>query len=221
MAVANIQTYFSDVVEIFKTYWPDNRLVNIVCHGHSVPAGYFATPFIDTFNAYPHLFHKALKERFPFASVNVIVTAIGGENSAKGALRFQSEVLTHRPDVLTIDYSLNDRQIGLQAARANWTQMIETAKDKGVKVVLLTPSWDNEQIESFKSSTSSTLEKHACQIRSLADKHNVALADSFAAFERYAKENEDVSELLSWPNHPNREGHALIAAELMRWFAAR
>jgi len=221
MAVANIQTYFSDIVELLKTHWPDNRLVNIVCHGHSVPAGYFATPFVDTFNAYPHLFHRAIKERFPFAVINVIVTAIGGENSARGAHRFQSEVLTHRPDILTIDYSLNDRQIGLQAALANWTQMIETAKDKGVKIVLLTPSWDNEQIECFNRSKQSTLEKHAEQIRMLADKYNLALADSFAAFERYAKEGQDVSELLSWPNHPNRDGHNLIAAELMRWFAAR
>ncbi len=221
MAAANIQTYFSDVVEIFKTYWPDNRLVNIVCHGHSVPAGYFATPFVDTFNAYPHLFHRALKERFPFAAVNVIVTAIGGENSAAGAKRFESEVLTHRPDVITIDYALNDRQVGLQPALGHWTRMIETARENRVKVILLTPSWDNEQIESFGSSKPSTLERHAEQIRMLADKHGTAIVDSFAAFERYAKDGQDVSKLLSWPNHPNREGHTLITTELMRWFAAR
>ncbi|WP_342481353.1 hypothetical protein NST07_08230 [Paenibacillus sp. FSL L8-0340] len=38
-----------------KRQWPENRTLNIVCHGHSVPSGYFATPIVDTFHAYPHL----------------------------------------------------------------------------------------------------------------------------------------------------------------------
>ena len=36
--------------ELTKT-WPDNRAIHIVCHGHSVPAGYFATPTVDTLHA--------------------------------------------------------------------------------------------------------------------------------------------------------------------------
>jgi len=39
----------------------------------------------------------------------VICTAIGGENSSAGARRFESDVLVHKPDVLFIDYALNDR----------------------------------------------------------------------------------------------------------------
>ena len=70
--------YLADVVAVLKAQWPGNRTVNIVCHGHSVPSGYFATPVVDTFNAYPHLLHQGLKHRFPFAVVNVIVAAIGG-----------------------------------------------------------------------------------------------------------------------------------------------
>ena len=81
MPPANKQTYLASICEILRQHWPDNRTVNIVCHGHSVPAGYFATPRVDTFHAYPHLLHRGLKERYPFAVINVIVTAIGGENS--------------------------------------------------------------------------------------------------------------------------------------------
>ena len=84
-AGAKPDTYLSGVVTELTRQWPANRTVNIVCHGHSVPAGYFRTPVVDTFNAYPHLLHRGLKERFPYAVVNVIVTAIGGENSESGA----------------------------------------------------------------------------------------------------------------------------------------
>lgn len=85
MPIAQPETYLRDILEVLKQHWPGNRTVNIACHGHSVPAGYFATPAVDTFNAYPHLLHAGLKRRFPYGVLNVIVTAIGGENSESGA----------------------------------------------------------------------------------------------------------------------------------------
>ena len=40
--------YLDPVLNEMKLHWPKNRLVNIVCHGHSVPAGYFATPYVNS-----------------------------------------------------------------------------------------------------------------------------------------------------------------------------
>ena len=42
--------------EIFRTF--SNHTVNLVCHGHSVLAGYFKTPEVRTFDAYPYLLHR-------------------------------------------------------------------------------------------------------------------------------------------------------------------
>ena len=169
--------YLAPVLDELALRWPQNRTVNIVCHGHSVPSGYFATPVVNTFSAYPHLLHKIIKERFPFAVTNVIVTGIGGENSSRGEKRFESDVLIHRPDVITIDYSLNDRSIGLAAAQASWEQMITKALDRGIKVILCTPTWDNSYY--YKDENWEQLIGHAEQVRALADKYNVGLADSF------------------------------------------
>ena len=63
---------------------------------------------------------QVLKEYYPYAVVNTITTAIGGENSEQGCLRFAGDVLTHRPDVVFIDYSLNDRGLGPERARKAW-----------------------------------------------------------------------------------------------------
>ncbi len=217
MSIADQTTYLKEIVDILKKHWDENRTVNIVCHGHSVPAGYFFTPMVDTFNAYPHLLHEALKHRFPFAVMNVIVTAVGGENSQTGESRFEAEVLCHRPDVVTIDYGLNDRRLGLIPARRAWTSMIQKAKSKGVKILLLTPTADITQREDSPEEERRELQQHAQQIRQIAAEHGTGLVDSLVAFGQYQKSG-DLWDLLSLRNHPNRAGHEIVVRELLRWF---
>jgi acyl-CoA thioesterase-1 len=218
MPIPDPRRYLSDVVAILMAQWPNNRAVNVICHGHSVPAGYFATPMVDTFKAYPHLLHRGLKHRFPFALLNVIVTAVGGEHSESGACRFERDVLCHRPDVVTIDYGLNDRGIGLERAEAAWRRMIERTLSHDVRVLLLTPTADVTQRPNATSEERKLLQEHAAQIRELASEYGLGLVDSLAAFERYLEEDGDLSDLLSWTNHPNRRGHELVAQQLLRWF---
>lgn len=213
--VASPDTYLRPVTEELSRRWPQNRTVNIVCHGHSVPAGYFRTPLVDTFNAYPHLLHRGLKERFPYAVLNVVVTAIGGENSESGAKRFERDVLALRPDVVTIDYGLNDRGIGLPRAETAWKAMIAQAKAAGVKVILLTPTPD---MTARLDDPNDPLNQHAEQIRCLARENGVALVDSLAQFWMRVHAGESLESFMSQGNHPNRKGHEIVAAELLKWF---
>ena len=213
--VASPTNYLAPVIAQLETKWPKNRAVNIVCHGHSVPAGYFKTPAVDSLHAYPNLLRVALAERYTNAVINVIVTAIGGENSLKGAARFDTDVLTHKPDVVLIDYSLNDRRIGLEAARTNWVFMIQKAQAAGVKVILLTPTPD----QSAKlDDANDPLSQHAEQIRKLAEQFHVGLVDSFAVFKIELSRGTALTNLMSQVNHPNARGHELVGGELVRWF---
>jgi hypothetical protein len=217
--IANYTDYLSNITDELAKQWPNNKTVNIICHGHSVPAGYFATPFVNTFDSYPHLLHRILKDRFPFAVINVIVTAIGGENSVGGQKRFESEVLNHNPSVVTIDYALNDRGLGLGTAKTAWENMIEASVSSGIKVILLTPSWDNTFYD--KSENWLKLEEHAAQVRMLSEKYEVGLADAFMKFREYVKDDCDLVSLLSHVNHPSLIGHKLIAEEIAKFFIAR
>jgi acyl-CoA thioesterase I len=219
--IADKETYLIDVIRQMQKAWPESRTVNIVCHGHSVPAGYFTTPIVNSPEAYPHLLYLGLKERFAHAVLNVIVTAIGGENSEQGAARFESEVLCHRPDVVTLDYALNDRGIGLQRAERAWRSMIETSIARGVKLILLTPTHDVLTLRTGDPTWSIELPRHADQVRRLAAEYAVALADSDAAFNHYVAAGGELTDLLSHINHPNRAGHQLVARELLRWFPAQ
>lgn len=193
------------VVADLRKAWPDNRIITIVCHGHSVPAGYLQPPIVDTLSAYPHQLLRRLKQAYPYAMINVIVTAIGGEHAVQGAARFD-DVLKHDPDVVTIDYSLNDRVIGLARAKAAWAAMIGEAKARGAAVILLTPSPDTDNAEQ--------LDAHAEQVRQLGAEHGVAVVDSFNIFAAYRCTHGSVAALMASSNHPSPDGSALIADSL-------
>ena len=213
--IAYSSTYLSEIKSELKVKWPKNRTINIVFHGHSVPAGFFKTPQVNTLSAYPNLILQKLKSIYPYAVVNVIVTAIGGENSVSGAARFQDEVLVHKPDVLFIDYGLNDRGPGLEKSYTAWSQMISEAKEQNIKVILLTPSPD--QSVDYQN-PDNELKKHTDQIIRLAKENQVGLVDSYKTFEFTYSDSEELIKYMSQVNHPNKKGHELIANEIIKWF---
>lgn len=209
---------WSDIRLELQKPWPQNHEFRIVCHGHSVPAGYFVSPKVDTFNAYPHLLHQALKQEFPNAVINVVVTAIGGENSVQGEKRFVEDVMSLKPRVVTIDYALNDRGIPLDQCRAAWQSMITTALKGNAKVILLTPTPDTK---ANMLNPDDPLTQRANMIRVLAKTNQVSLADSYSAFTDIMKAGESLDPYMSQFNHPNREGHEIVAKLLGQTFLAK
>lgn len=213
--VASKVFYLEKIKAEMKIEWPKNRTINLVFHGHSVPAGYFKTPVVNTLASYPYLVLEQIKTAYPFTVVNIINTSIGGENSESGEKRFETEVLIHKPDVVFIDYALNDRGIGLERSKMAWEKMIRLALDKNIKVILLTPSPD--QTVDIKEDHS-ILDQHADQIRQLSKYFKVGLIDTYTLFKNKTKEGFDLVNFMSQVNHPNEKGHRLIADEIMGYF---
>jgi acyl-CoA thioesterase-1 len=207
--------YLSDIQAELKKEWPKNRTINIVFHGHSVPSGYARTPLVKTFDSYPYLFLEKLKAEYPYAVVNIIVTAKGGENAESGAARFKRDVLTHKPDVLLIDYALNDFGLGLERSYKAWNKMIKLAKKQHIKIILLTPSPD---LRVNLSDSTNSLKQHADQIVALAKENNIGLADPFEVFSTLYRRGDSLENYMAQVNHPNRAGNQLIADEIMKWF---
>ena len=213
--IADPASYLDTVKTALQKEWPNNRTINLVFHGHSVPAGYFKTPVVNTLEAYPCQVLKVLKTAYPYAVINIINTSIGGENSESGAKRFATDVLIHKPDVLFIDYALNDRGMGLDKAKASWEAMIRQALEKNIKIILLTPSPDTSV---HITEPGNVLEKHALQIKSMAKKYGIGLADSYAAFKQVVNSGNNLDAYMSQINHPNEKGHALIAEAILKYF---
>ncbi len=215
--VADREEYLASVKQELNAVWPKNRTINIVFHGHSVPAGFWHDHEVHTLESYPHLVLKKLKEQYPYAVINAIVTAIGGENSQKGRARFEKEVLVYKPDVLLIDYALNDRFLGLEKSKEAWEGMIEKALAQNIKVILVTPSPD-QRVNLLAADN--PLEPHANQIRQLAEKYHVGLADPYAEFKKIAATGK-LEEYMSHVNHPNLAGHQIIADAVAAWLTEK
>lgn len=206
---------FSDLKQLMKLTWPNNRLVRFVFHGHSVPAGYFRGGRVQRFDSYPILFHQSLCEHYPTAVIDVCTTAIGGENSGRGSHRFADDVLSMKPDVIFIDYCLNDRRIGVEAAAKSWRTMITQAIQNDVKVVLLTPTPDSHE---DILDPEAKLAQHAQSVRQLGKDFGLPVVDAYGAFKKRVSDGADVDQYLSQPNHPNRQGHEIVAKLILGLF---
>lgn len=213
--VAGTETYLAELKAELQKQWPKNHTINLVFHGHSVPTGYFRTPDVRTLEAYPHQVLEGVKRLYPYAVINVITTSIGGENSEQGQKRFKKDVLIHKPDVLFIDYALNDRNIGLERSRQAMEKMIKRALKKNIPVILLTPSPD---LTVNILQPDNILQQYSEVLRSLARKYKIGLADSQEAFLSLARSGENLKNYMAQSNHPEKKGHALIAAEILKWF---
>lgn len=209
--------YLLELQAEMQVKWPKNRAINLVFHGHSVPAGYWHNSEVHTLDSYPHIVLENVKAAYPHAVINMIVTAIGGENSMQGVERMKDEVLVHRPDVLFIDYALNDMWHPTEKVAPAWKSMIEQALAVGVKVILVTPSPDQREAI---TENENRLALHAEQIRKLAAEYGIGLADPFEVFQLIAKTKLGIKPFMSHVNHPNRAGHEIMAAQILPWLVS-
>ena len=212
---ADPSDYLSAIKTALGMQWPNNKTINLVFHGHSVPAGYAKTPEVRTFDSYPYQLLAKLKACYPYAVINIIVTAKGGENSLQGAERFKHDVLIHQPDVLFIDYALNDQNIDLAQTKKAWENMIRQATSRHIKVILLTPSPDLRV--NFSDSTN-VLKKNTDQIIRLANENHIGLINSLTVFNNLFARGDSLKNYMAQVNHPNKRGNELIADEILKWF---
>nr|WP_234035367.1 SGNH/GDSL hydrolase family protein [Stenotrophomonas maltophilia] len=206
------QACLAAVVRDLQVAWPNNHTVDIVAFGHSVPAGFGVTPAVHKRDAYPRQLEDALADAYPHAVLNVITSAVGGENSQQGRDRFQRGVLDLHPRVVLIDYGLNDRALPLQQSARNLAWFVMSSRAAGACPVLLTPTWD-QQAENGQARAA--LRAQASMIRKLGELTDTPVADSLAAFEAYPG---DRKRLMAQFNHPNREGHAVVLTQLLPLF---
>ncbi|WP_082063909.1 SGNH/GDSL hydrolase family protein [Draconibacterium sediminis] len=207
------EDYLAEFKKQMQLKWPNNKTMNVVFHGHSVPSGYSTRGIVNTLAAYPHLFLKFLKEQYPTAVVNCITTSIGGEQSEQGAKRFKDDVLCMKPDLLFIDYALNDRGIGLERAEKAWRSMINDALNVNIKLVLLTPTPD---IKEDILDDNTTLAGYANMIKKLGEEFDIPVVDVYAQFKKMRQNGEDLTKYMAQNNHPNELGHQVAVQEIIK-----
>jgi lysophospholipase L1-like esterase len=141
-----------------------------------------------------------------------------------GMDRFEKDVLSHRPDWVTLNFGLNDAyqdkgdgtasRIPLDSFIANLRHYITEIKKINGRIILLTPNPLSSKLEPFRHER---LKLYRDAVIKLAKSEHVELINSWKVFGKYARKNpEGMEGLLPDGLHPMDTGHRLIADEIVK-----
>ena len=178
--------------------------------------------------------------------VRVINAGVGGNTTANARTRFQKDVLEHKPDVVILQFGINDSavdvwknppatapRVALAEYRKNLAEMVRTLKQGGTRVVLMTPNalyWTDttrklyskppylpEDADGFNV----LLRDYVEAVRVLAHEEGTGLIDVFEACKKAdLQPGRKPGWLCRDGMHPDDDGHRLVANLLIAHLSA-
>ena len=114
--------------------------ITVVALGDSLAAGFeLSDPKRD---AYPSIFASVLQRRYPRARIRLIPAGIPGDTARGGVRRIPSDVLSHNPDLVTIQFGGNDHGRGRAPAEfeRDLEEIVRLIREQpGTAALLATP----------------------------------------------------------------------------------
>ena len=184
--------------------------VTIVAYGDSITAGFAVR------RGFPSFWKQMLEEKYPEAGVEMINSGISGDTTLDGLSRLDWAVLSYEPDLVTINFGINDcvLGLGLEEFEMNLVEMVRRIRaGPGSEVLLLTsqlletPPYDRLVLDYYQA------------IERVAREMDVGFVDVHGAWMRRVEQGTPLSSLiLPGLDHPNEAGYRIIAEELMELF---
>ena len=184
--------------------------VTIVAFGDSITAGYCVR------RGFPSFWKAMLAEKYPDARVEMINSGTSGDTSMDGLARLDWAVLAYEPDLITINFGINDCALGLdlEEFEMNFVEMARRIRAGPNSEVLLlssqpleTPPYDRLVQDYYQA------------IERLAKQMDVGFVDVHGAWMQRVRQGTPLGSLiLTGLDHPNEAGYWIIAEELMRLF---
>lgn len=188
-----------------------HKPVKIVCLGDSVTGIYYHT---GGRRAYPEMVALGLKRIDPDAQITLINAGISGHTTANGLARLQTDVLDHKPDLVTVMFGLNDmKRVPLADFQANLKTIIERCRGIGAEVLLCTPNGVIDTADRPRTK----LAEYNQAMQEVGRQTKTPVCDVYAAYEALRASDPLAFRLLcSDEIHPNMAGHKLTAETICR-----
>ena len=184
--------------------------VTIVAFGDSITAGYAVR------RGFPSFWKQMLAEKYSDAGINMVNSGISGDTSMDGLARLDWSVLSYEPDLVTINFGINDCVLGLALVEfeMNLVEMIRRIRSGPNSEILLlssqpleTPPYDRLVLDYYQA------------VQRVAAEMDVGFVDVCGAWMARVQEGTLLSSLiLPGLDHPNEAGYRIIAEELMKLF---
>lgn len=186
------------------------RSVTIVTYGDSITAGFAVR------RGFPSFWREMLQNKYPKAKIELVNSGISGDTTLDGLARLDWSVLSYEPDLVTINFGINDCVLSLDLAEfeENFVEMVRRIRSGPVSEVLLlssqpleTPPYDKWVQDYYQA------------VERVALEMDVGFVDVFGAWMERVNQGTPLSSLiLSGLDHPNEAGYRIIAEELMKLF---
>ncbi len=165
----------------------------------------------------------------------VINAGVIGNTTTEARELFEGDVLALDPDLVIIQFGLNDSailvpdgtttpQVSREEYETNLAYFVLTLRERGCQVILMTSNpgrWSQAMLEAFGRAPYDTGDPwgfnllnagYAETVRQVGRRHNVPVVDIYRRYEEYdAVAGQSADDLLLDGLHPNTAGQALVA----------
>ena len=182
----------------------------IVCFGDSITAGYAVR------RGFPSFLLESLRQRFLDSKIEMINSGICGDTSQDGLGRLDWAVLSYEPDLVTINFGINDcvLVLSLEEFEMNLVEMVRRIRAGPDSEILLlssqpleSPPYDQRVLDYYQT------------VETVAKEMNVGFVDVYGAWMKRVRVGMPLDSLiLPGLDHPNEAGYRIIAEELMSLF---
>lgn len=186
----------------------EDKKATIVYLGGSVTGG-FGSSNASQFS-WRALSGKHFVEQFPDAEIKLVNAGVGGTGTGYARFRLQKDVLDHNPDLVFIEFSINDSYEGynVETSKLYYESLIHTINKAN----------PNTDIVMVVITDRGNMRNGPCAIPtlhySIAERYGIPVVDILSAVSADMKANEEHNEdyfLKDWA-HPNDEGYAFYAS---------
>lgn len=187
--------------------------VTIVAFGDSITAGYAVR------KGFPAFWKEMLAQLYPDVRIEMINSGVSGDTTMDVLARLDWAVLSYEPDLVTINFGINDcvYGLGLEEFEANLVEMIRRIRAGPASEILLlssqpleTPPYDRLVLDYYQA------------IERVAKEMDVGFVDVYGAWMDRVKAGTPLGSLIiPGLDHPNEAGYKIIAEELMKLFEYR
>ncbi len=186
------------------------RSVAIVAFGDSITAGFAVR------RGFPSFWREMLQNKYPAAGIELVNSGISGDTTLDGLARLDWSVLSYEPDLVTINFGINDCVLGLdlEEFEENFVEMVRRIRSGPNSEILLlssqpleTPPYDKWVQDYYQA------------VERVAEEMDVGFVDVYGAWmERVEQGTLLGSLILAGLDHPSEAGYRIIAEELMKLF---
>lgn len=194
----------------FEAKTKTGEIVNVVFFGGSLTWGAQATdPQLTSYRA---LVSQQLIQNYPKARFRFWDAAIGGTGSQLGAFRLDRDVLAHQPDLVFLDFTVNDDAYMKKPdpdRLASYESLVRRMTAAAIPVVMVILP---KKVDVSPNPPERPLD---LEHKKIASAYGLPVADAVALVKQRVKENQATADQLwdAYPDvtHPGDAGYALYA----------